>query len=84
MHALLSDVGALNNPYSIVAEILPLDRFISPCLGEMDTGDTRYRFFGMPVSVLNAGDEDDRLDICFRYPRSTLERAGHRPGKWLN
>ena len=75
MHTVLSDVGALNNPYPIVTAILPLDRFTSPRLGEMDTGNMRYRFFGMPVSVLNAGDEDDRLDICFRYPRSTPERA---------
>ena len=75
LHTVLSDVGALHNPYPIVTAILPLGRFTSPRLGSMDTGKARYRFFGMPISVLNAGDEDDRLDIHYRYPRATPERA---------
>lgn len=75
MHTVLNDVGALNNPYPVVTAILPLGRFESPRLGEMHNGTIRYRFFGMPTGILNAGDEDDRLDIQYRYPRATPERA---------
>lgn len=75
MQTVLSDVGALNNPYPVVTAILPLGRYTSPRLGEIDAEEIRYRFFGMPLNILNAGDEDDRLDIHFRYPRSTPERA---------
>ena len=75
MHTVLNDVGALNNPYPVVTAILPLGRFTSPRLGEVVSGNMRYRFFGMPVSILSAGDEDDRLAIQYRYPRTTPERA---------
>ena len=75
MHAVLTDVGALNNPYPVITAILPLGRHSSPRLGTVTVSSKRYRYFGMPVGILNAGDEDDRLDLSYRYPRTTPERA---------
>jgi len=75
MHKVLTDIGALNNPYPVITAILPLGINSSPRLGIVSAGDRRYRYFGMPVGILNAGEEDDRLDGRSRYPRTTPERA---------
>ncbi len=75
LQTVLSDIGALNNPYPVITALLPLSQFVSPKLGRTRLVNQSFHFYGMPVGLLNTGTETDGLDGTARYPRATPERA---------
>jgi hypothetical protein len=76
LHTVLGEAGVLNNPTAVVYAVLPMQESGHPVkVGEFDYSGSAFRFFAMPMRVLIAGREQDRLDASSRYPRATPEKA---------
>ncbi|OGT79760.1 MAG: hypothetical protein A3H91_06280 [Gammaproteobacteria bacterium RIFCSPLOWO2_02_FULL_61_13] len=70
--------GALSNFGDTVTCVVPQGSdFSPPRVGERQTTAGPFRFYALPIAVLNAGREniEDVQDLHFAYPRATPERA---------
>lgn len=74
----LSDAGILNNFTNDVYSVLPIPeagRGVKPRLGTVEGHSTNYYFRGIKQSILEAGEESDRLVPFLSYDRATPEAA---------
>jgi|APCry1669192752_1035429.scaffolds.fasta_scaffold01452_2 hypothetical protein len=70
--------GALNNFGDIVTCVVPLVVGMAPPrVGEHKTLAGQFRFYGMPIRIVNCGAAhvEDVQDVRYAYPRATPERA---------
>lgn len=76
LHTVLSDAGVLNNFTTEVFSVVPVpENGVKPSLGTVDGNSTKFHFKGIRQSVLEAGEEDDRLVPMLSYDRATPEAA---------
>ncbi|MBS0420081.1 MAG: hypothetical protein JSR66_20385 [Proteobacteria bacterium] len=76
LQTVLGDSGVWNNFTAWVTAIVPLaKRYTTPSLGRLDTTGGTFLFRGMPESILEAGQEADRLASNVTYRRATSEAA---------
>ena len=76
LQTVLGDCGAWNNYTDWVTAVVPLSqRYTVPSLGRLETAAGTFVFRGMRESVLEAGEEQDRLDVSKPYRRATPEAA---------
>lgn len=73
--------GILNNPSGYVTAVVPIrPGQLPPTLGPRTTAAGVFVFRGIPAHILEAGEEDDRLDVLVRpfpggMPIATPEKA---------
>lgn len=78
LHTVLSDAGVLNNFTSEVFSVVPIPEAGTgpkPNLGSLEGAGTNFHFKGIKQSILEAGEEDDRLVPMLAYARATPEAA---------
>jgi hypothetical protein len=76
LQTVLGDAGVWNNYTDWVTAIVPLSRrYTTPSLGRLETSAGTFVFRGMPESILEAGQEVDRLVTGITYRRATPEAA---------
>lgn len=76
LSCVLEQAGLTNNFGDTVTCIIPTSpTWPNPQIGDRVTAAGTFRFFAMPVAVVQAGTLADNFDAAFRYPRRTSERA---------
>jgi hypothetical protein len=78
LHTALDEAGVYNNPPAGVTAIVPLDSGPTrPRVGRIDTAQGAVFIRSMPRRLLEAGDEEDRLDPqrSRAHPQATAEKA---------
>lgn len=78
LHTVLSDAGVLNNFTAEIYSVVPIPEAGTgpkPNLGTLEGGGTNFHFKGIKQSVLEAGDEEDRIVPMLAYDRATPEAA---------
>jgi hypothetical protein len=76
LQTVLGDSGVWNNYTDWVTAVVPLSpRYTTPSLGRFETTAGTLVFRGLPESVLEAGQEGDRLVAGTTYRRATPEAA---------
>lgn len=65
-----------NNFGDTITCVIPTERtWPTPNTGDRRTAAGTFRFFAMPVHLVDAGELEDRQDLRFDYPRTTPEKA---------
>lgn len=76
LHSVLGDSGVINNPTEVVFSVVPFSKDKSPPrVGMVKAQGATFCFHALPERILSTGEEKDRLDVNFRYPRATNEAA---------
>jgi hypothetical protein len=77
LQLVLGEAGVTNNYSDIVTCVLPQSRGHSPSVRAVRAERAEFRFHAMPARLLDsrAGELEDRMDMDFRYPRATPEKA---------
>jgi hypothetical protein len=77
LQTVLGEAGITNNFPDFVTSVIPHERGHVPSVRPVKAADIEFRFHSMPARLLNgqAGELEDRLDVDFKYPRATPEKA---------
>jgi hypothetical protein len=76
LQTVLGDAGVWNNFTDWVTAVVPLSRrYTTPSLGRLETAAGIFVFRGLPETVLESGQEEDRLVRGLTYRRATPEAA---------
>jgi len=76
LQTVLGDSGVWNNYTEWVTVVVPLSsRYVTPSLGQVETGAGTFVFRGVPEHLLETGTERDRLVAGVDYRRATPEAA---------
>jgi hypothetical protein len=76
LQTVLGDSGVWNNYTAWVTAVVPLSRrYTTPSLGRCETAGGTFVFRGLSESIMEAGQEQDRLTTGITYRRATPEAA---------
>jgi hypothetical protein len=77
LQTVLGEAGVTNNYSDIVTCVVPHNRDHKPSVRPVKAERIEFRFHAMPARFLDehAGHLEDRLDLDFKYPRATPEKA---------
>jgi hypothetical protein len=77
LQTVLGEAGITNNFPDLVTSVIPHDRGHVSSVRPVKAADIEFRFHSMPARPLNeqTGEPEDRLDVDFKYPRATPEKA---------
>ena len=77
LQTVLGEAGITNNFPDLMTSVIPHDRGHVASVRPVKAADIEFRFHSMPARLLNeqAGELEDRLEVDFKYPRATPEKA---------
>lgn len=77
LQTVLGEAGITNNFPDLVTSVIPHERGHVASVRPVKAADIEFRFHSMPARLLNeqVGELEDRLDLDFKYPRATPEKA---------
>jgi hypothetical protein len=77
LQTVLGEAGITNNYSDIVTCVVPHSRDHKPSVRPVKAERIEFRFHAMPARFLDehAGALEDRIDLDFKYPRATPEKA---------
>jgi hypothetical protein len=77
LQTVLGEAGVTNNYSDIVTCVIPHSKDHKPSVRAVKAERIEFRFHAMPVRFLDehAGELEDRMDLDFKYPRATPEKA---------
>jgi len=77
LQSVLGEAGVTNNYSDIVTCVVPHSKDHRPSVRPVTAERIEFRFHAMPKRFLDehAGEIEDRMDLDFRYPRATPEKA---------
>ena len=77
LQTVLGEAGITDNFPDLVTSVIPHDRGHMSSVRPVKAADIEFRFHSMPARLFNeqAGELEDRLDVDFKCPRATPERA---------
>jgi hypothetical protein len=77
LQTVLGEAGVTNNYSDIVTCVLPHSKDHKPSVRPVKAERIEFRFHAMPARFVDehAGELADRMDLDFKYPRATPEKA---------
>ncbi len=77
LQTVLGEAGITNNFSDIVTCVVPQSAGQRPSVRPVKAENIEFRFHAMPARLLDAhaGEIEDRMDLDFKYPRATAEKA---------
>jgi hypothetical protein len=77
LQTVLGEAGVTNSYSDIVTCVVPHSKDHRPSVRPVKAERIEFRFHAMPARLLDsqAGEIEDRMDLDFKYPRATSEKA---------
>jgi hypothetical protein len=77
LQTVLGEAGETNNYSDVVTCVVPHSKDHKPSVRPVKAEHIEFRFHAMPARFLgeHAGDLEDRMDLDFKYPCATPEKA---------